>query len=131
MRTLRLLDVELVVSGREHLAFVDVVDPQGLENLALDEVADAGLGHDGDGHGVLDLLDLGRVRHARDAALGTDVGGNPLERHDGAGAGVLGNAGLGGVGDVHDHTALEHLRQTGLDGEGGLGAMGRGVGGGR
>ena len=31
------------------------------------------------------------VAHARDAALGADVGGHALERHDGDGAGVLGD----------------------------------------
>ena len=61
----------------------------GKTDLAFDKVADAGLGHDGDRHGLLDLLDQGRVRHARHAALGADVGGHALERHDGAGAGLF------------------------------------------
>ena len=40
--------------------------------------------------------------------------GHALERHDGARAGVLGDLGLLGGGDVHDDAALEHLRQPGL-----------------
>lgn len=131
IRTLGFLDVKLVISWRKHLALVDVVDAQRLEDLALDEVADAGLGHDGDGDGLLNLLDLGWVGHARDAALGTNVGGYSLEGHDGAGARVLGDAGLGGVRHVHDDAALEHLCQARLDGERGLGAtIVRGSGGG-
>lgn len=132
-----LLDVALVVGGRQDLGLVNVVDAEGLEDLALDKVADAGLCHDGDGDGVLDLLDHGRVGHAGDAAVLADVGGDALEGHDGAGAGLLGDAGLLGVGDVHDDAALEHLGQAGLEGEGGgwggggggggSGAVGRGV----
>lgn len=110
-----LLDVVLVVGGGQDLALVNVVDAERLEDLALDEVADAGLGHDGDGDGVLDLLDLARVRHADDAALAPDVGRHALQRHDGAGPGLLGDAGLLGVGHVHDDAALEHLRQARLD----------------
>lgn len=119
-----LLDVEGVVGRGQDLALVDVVHAQGLEDLALDEVADAGLGHDGDRHGRLDLLDLARVRHARHAALGPDVGGDALERHDGARAGLLGDARLRGVRHVHDDAALQHLRQAGLDDEVRLGGGG-------
>ena len=47
--------------------------------------------------------------------LHADVGGDALERHDRDGAGLLGDAGLLGVDDVHDHAALEHLGQACLD----------------
>ena len=43
--------VDLVGRG-EHLGLVDVVDAERLQDLGLDEVADAGLGHDRDGHGA-------------------------------------------------------------------------------
>lgn len=127
-----LLDVALVVSGCQDLGLVNVVNAQGLEDLALDEVADTGLGHDRDGNGLLDLLDHGRVRHAGDAAVLANVGGDSLEGHDGAGTSFFGNAGLLGVGDVHDDTTLEHLGEAGLEGEAGRGcggsrAVGRGV----
>ena len=55
------------------------------------------------------------VAHARDAALGADVGGHALERHDGDGAGILGDLGLLGGDDVHDDAALEHLGESALD----------------
>ena len=81
-----------------------------LQDLALDEVAYARFGHDGYGHGVHDFFDECGVRHAGDAALGANVGGDALKGHDGAGAGFFGDAGLGGVDDVHDDAAFEHLR---------------------
>ena len=112
-----LVDVELLVGGRQHLGLVDVVDAERLQDLRLDEVPDPGLRHHGDRHDRLDLLDLGRVGHPRDAALLADVGGHALERHHGARAGVLGDLGLLGRGDVHDDAALEHLGQAGLHGE--------------
>lgn len=63
--------------------------------LALNKVSDSGFGHDGDGDCGHDLLDHLRVRHAGYAALDADIGGHALERHDGAGAGLLSDAGLG------------------------------------
>jgi hypothetical protein len=98
-------------------------------------VADTGLGHDGDGDCGHDVLDHPWVGHAGNAALDADIGGDTLQRHDGAGSGLLGDAGLwrglsvaglrwncrvgelgGGrrethllcVDDVHDDAALEH-----------------------
>ena len=44
--------------------------------------------------------------------------GHALERHDGDGAGVLGDLRLLGVDDVHDDAALEHLGEADLDAEG-------------
>ena len=82
--------VDLVGRG-EHLGLVDVVDAERLQDLGLDEVADAGLGHDRDGHGVDDALDHVRVGHPGHAAVLADVGGHPLQGHDGDGAGVLGD----------------------------------------
>ena len=114
-----LVDVVGLVGGREDLGLVDVVDAQRLEHLRLDEVADAGLGHDRDGDGGHDPLDHRRVGHARDAAGGADVGRDALERHDGDGAGLLGDLGLLGRDDVHDDAALEHLGEALLGGPGG------------
>ena len=118
------VDVVGVVGEGEDLALVDVVDADGLEDLGLDEVADAGLGHDGDGDGPLDVLDELRVAHAGHAALGTDVGGDTLKGHDRAGTGLLRDAGLFRVDDVHDDAAAEHLGQAHFNGEGGLLGLG-------
>src|SRR5205814_1358739 len=46
-----LVDVEVLVGRRQHLRLVDVVDGERLEDLRLDEVADARLRHDRDRHG--------------------------------------------------------------------------------
>ena len=122
-----LVDVVRLVGRGEHLGLVDVVDAERLEDLRLGEVADAALGHDRDGDRGLDLLDHRRVGHAGDAAVAADVGRDPLERHHGDGAGVLGDAGLLGVDDVHDHAAAQHLGQAPLD-PGGSGGTGFGHG---
>lgn len=89
-----LLDVVDGVGGGKDLGLIDVVDTNGLENLALDDVTDTGLGHDGDGDGVHDLLDHAGVRHAGNTAVLANVGGNTLESHDCAGTSLFGNAGL-------------------------------------
>jgi hypothetical protein len=48
------------------------------------------------------------------------VRGHALERHHRGRAGILGDLRLLGVDHVHDHAALEHLGQAGLDAESGL-----------
>ena len=119
-----LVDVVLLVGGREHFGLVDVVDAECLEHLRLDEVADAALGHDRDRHRVDDLVDQLGVGHTGDAAVASNVGGHALERHDRHRAGVLGDLRLVGGDHVHDHAALEHLRQAALGGPGaGLGRV--------
>jgi hypothetical protein len=112
---LPLVDVVRRVGRRQHLGLVDVVDLERLQDLRLDEVADPRLGHDGDRHRLLDLDDLVRIGHAGDAALGPDVRRDALERHDGHGAGFLGDPSLLRRGHVHDHPALEHLGEAALD----------------
>ena len=62
-------------------------------------------------------LDELRVGHAGDAAFGADHGGHALERHDGDGAGLFGDACLLDVHDVHDDAALEHLGEADLQPE--------------
>ena len=96
---------------REELAALLSADTwlDGLQDLRLDEMADAAFRHDRDGDGLLDALDHRGIAHARDAAGRADVGGDALERHDGAGAGGLGNLRLLRRRDVHDDAALEHL----------------------
>jgi hypothetical protein len=78
-------------------------------------VPDPALGHHRDRNGLLDLADLVRVGHARDSALAADVGRDALERHHRDGARVLGDPGLLGIRDVHDHPALQHLGEAALD----------------
>ena len=110
-----LVDVVGLVGRGEHFALVDVVDAERLQDLGLDEVTDARLGHDRDGDRGLDALDHLGVAHAGHATVAADVGRHTLERHDGAGAGVLGDLGLLGGDDVHDDAALQHLGEATLD----------------
>ena len=112
-----LVDVVGLVGRGEDLRLVDVVDLERLQDLGLGEVADPRLRHHRDGHGALDLLDLGRIRHAGHAPGRADVRRDALERHDGHGAGGLGDLGLLGGDHVHDHPALEHLGEPGLHAE--------------
>jgi hypothetical protein len=63
---------------------------------------------------MMPSIDHARVAHAADATLRADVGGDPLERHHGDGAGVFGDLRLLGGDDVHDHAALEHLGHAAL-----------------
>ena len=114
-REVPLVDVVGVIGGGENLRLVDVVDSEGLKDLSLNKVPDTRLGHDGDGYGVDDALDQVGIRHAGNAALGANVGGNSFEGHDRDGSGILGDLGLLGGHDVHDDAALEHLRHSALD----------------
>src|SRR5918997_3980958 len=113
-----LVHVVGLVGGGEDLGLVYVVDLEGLEDLGLDEVTDAGLGHHGDRDGVLYLDNLLRIAHARDAALGPYVGRHPFEGHDRDGPRLLGDPGLFRVDHVHDDPALEHLGHPALHPEG-------------
>ena len=107
-----LVDVIDVIGRRKHFGLVDVVDVDGLQDAGFSDVPDAHLRHDRNGDGLLNALDHGRVAHTRDAAGGTDISGDALQRHDRARAGVLGDPSLLGSRHVHDHAALEHLRQV-------------------
>ena len=100
------VDVVGFVGGSEYFGFVDVVDAQFLENLGFGEVADAALGHHRDGDGGHDLANLFGRGHARYSAFGADLRRNALKSHYRDRAGLLGNYGLLGVGDVHDDAAF-------------------------
>ena len=113
-----LVDVVRLVGRGQDLGLVDVVDPERLEDLRLDEVADPGLRHHRDADRLHDAFDHAWVAHPGDAAGGADVGRHALERHDGDGAGILGDARMVRRDHVHDDPALEHLGEAGLRGPG-------------
>src|SRR5208282_4465894 len=71
-------DVIFLVGGSEDFTFVDEVDLEGLENFGFGEVADADLGHDGDGDGFHDFANDLDGGHAGYAAFLADVGGDPF-----------------------------------------------------
>jgi hypothetical protein len=86
-------------------------------------VPDTAFGHHRDRHRLLDRLDHRRVAHAGHTAVAADVGRDPLERHDGDRAGVLGDRRLLGVDDVHDDAAAQHLGQPALHPRGARAAL--------
>ena len=105
-------DVVLVVGGCEHFAFVNVIDFERFEHLRFGEMADANFGHHRNRDRVHDFADDARSGHAGHAAIFANIGRHALERHHGAGSGLLGDARLLGVGDVHNHAAFQHFGQA-------------------
>ena len=125
---LPLVDVVGVVGRGEHLGLVDVVDAEATAAPAPRRSGRSGPWPSPGSRPpsmMPSIMSGSLIRD--DAALGADVGGHALERHHGDGAGVLGDLGLLGVDDVHDHAALEHLGHAALDARGagrGLAATG-------
>jgi hypothetical protein len=107
-----LVDVVGVVGGGENFAFVNEVNFEGFEDLGFDEMTDAALGHDGDGHCFFDAEDHFRVGHAGNSAIFADVGGDSFESHDGDGSGIFGDSGLFGVDNIHDDATFEHFSEA-------------------
>ena len=105
-----LVNVVSFVGWSQHFGFVNVVHTEFLQDLCFREVSDAALGHDRNGHRRHDLSNFFRRCHAGHAAFGSNLRGNALQRHHRHGAGLFGNSGLVGVGDIHDDAALQHFR---------------------
>ena len=63
-----LFDVVDLIRRRQHLRLVDVIDPERLEDLRLNEVANAHLRHHRNRHRLHDPHDDFRVRHSRNPA---------------------------------------------------------------
>ena len=109
-----------VVSRGQDFAFVDIVHAQRLKDARLHKVADARLGHDGNAHGLHDAFHDGGIGHPGDTPGGANIRRYTFQSHDGARAGILSDFRLFGRGDVHDHAALEHLREARLEAKGTL-----------
>ena len=107
--------MEVGVGRGQDFALVDHVDAHGLEDAGFTVVADAGLGHHGDGRAVEDALNHVGVAHAGHAACLADVRRNAFEGHHGDRPGVLGHGRLLGIDDVHDDAALLHASKATLD----------------
>ena len=73
-----LVDVIVLVGGRQHFGFVDVVHAQRFQYLRLDEMADARFRHHRNGNAVYDVLDHRRIGHARHAARLANIGRHAL-----------------------------------------------------
>ena len=86
--------MECIVGRCEVFAFVDIIDTDSLQDLALDGVANARLGRDRYCYSGLNLFNHGGIGHAGETTIAAVIGGDLLEGHDGAGACLFGNASL-------------------------------------
>ena len=109
-----LVHVMSFVSRSQHFRLIDVVHAQFLKYLGFSKMSDTALRHYGNGNRRHDFANLFGRGHARHTTLSANLRRNALQRHDRNGASFLGNHGLLGIGDVHDHAALEHFRQSSL-----------------
>ena len=109
---LSLVDVINIISWREHLALVDIVDFDSLKNLSLSEVTDAALSHYRDRNSLLNTLNHLRVAHTRNTTCCTDVSWNTFQSHYCACTCCLCDSCLFRSCYVHNHTTLEHLSQV-------------------
>ena len=104
-----------IIGRGEHLALVNIIDLDGLQNLSLCKMADTTLCHDRDRDGLLDALDHLRVAHARHATSCTNVGRNALKSHNGTSTCSLSNLSLFRGCYIHDNTALKHLCKVAVE----------------
>mmetsp|Transcript_17169 Transcript_17169/g.26781 ORF Transcript_17169/g.26781 Transcript_17169/m.26781 type:complete len:288 (-) Transcript_17169:52-915(-) len=113
---LRLINVVNVICHGKHFALIDVVNLTCFKDLSLDEMSDASLGHDWDGHCRFDFRDKTGVRHASHTSIASNIGRDALQSHDCDRTGFLCDFRLFYVHNVHDHSSLKHLGKALLDG---------------
>ena len=109
------LDMVGLIGGGEHFTLIDKIHFQRFQDLGLGEMPDTAFSHDRYGDRRLNLLYHAGVRHAGHPAIPADVGRNPFQRHNSHGPRLLRYSGLLHGGDVHNHTAFEHLSQADFD----------------
>ena len=98
-----------VIGWAEHLALVDIINLDGLQDLSLGNMTDTALGHHGNSYSLLDATNHLRVAHTANTTCCTDVGRDTFEGHYSAGTSLFGYLGLLGSSHVHDNTTLQHL----------------------
>ena len=70
----------------KNFTLVNIIDANSFKDLGFNEMANTGLGDDGDGNSLLNFFDVLWVTHLSHAALGSDIGGDSFKSHDGAGS---------------------------------------------
>ena len=109
------LDMVGLIGGGEHFTLIDKIHFQRFQDLGLGEMPNTAFSHDRYGDRRLNLLYHAGVRHAGHPAIPADVGRNPFQCHNSHGSRLLRYLGLLHGGDVHNHTAFEHLSQADFD----------------
>jgi hypothetical protein len=100
------VDVVSLVSRRQNLRFINIIDSDSFQDLRLNEMTDAHLRHYRDSDRVHDLQDQFRITHPRYASVSPDISRNPFQRHYCDCASLLSNPGMFGRHDVHDHATF-------------------------
>ena len=95
-----------IISRREHLTLIDIINLDCFENLSLHKMTDSAFCHNRDRNRVLDALDHLRITHTGNAARCTDICRDPLQSHDRTGTGCFRDLCLLRCGNIHDDTAL-------------------------
>ena len=108
-------DVVERVRWCEHLALVDHIDSESLQHASFLIMPDPGLGHHWDAGGIDDTSDEVGMAHPSDPPVRSDIGGNPLKRHNRGRPSILGDMSLLGSDNVHDDATLLHLGESALE----------------
>src|SRR5262249_61014291 len=74
-----LIDMMRLVRWGEHFTFINIIDPQRLQNLGLSKMPNTYFGHHGNGHSLDNFFDLGWVGHACYATLGANIGWDSVQ----------------------------------------------------
>jgi hypothetical protein len=109
------IDVKKWIRWGQNLRFIDEVDSDRLEDLRFGEVSDSDLRHNRDAYRRFDLFDHFGVAHASDSPVAADVKWNSLKSHNRHRSGVLSDASLLNIDDVHDHAVTQHLGEANFD----------------
>jgi hypothetical protein len=78
-------------------------------------MADSAFRHYRNTDNLDDIFDYGRIGHARDTALFTDIRRDAFQSHYGHSTGVFGYFRLFGIGNIHNDPAFKHFGVSGFD----------------
>src|SRR5262249_28000141 len=110
-----LIDMEMLISRRQHLRLVDAIHANGLQDLSFNKVTDTALGHDRNSDGLFNRNKSLWTAQARHATMNTNVGRHALQGHNRASSRLFGDARLLGIHNITDNSALEHLGEDPFD----------------
>src|SRR5712692_9031481 len=109
------VDMEMLVSRRQHLGFIDAIHADGLQNLGFYEMSNTTLRHHRNSHSLFNLNNQFGIAHTRHAALRANISWHPLQRHHCRRSRVLRDTRLLSVDNVANHAAPEHFWKISLN----------------